>query len=247
MSRRMTLKEIYDMIQAYNKANNVNYFLLGKADSFDASLSFWDEYIKNGTYLDKFQSDKRRNFLFCLDLDDTDAVAIDEFHFSMQGFLYTYKDSFNKMYNALKETYNALDSTNLKEDVRTNADTNQTNHIGSTTNKYENGAQASSSISSTSPWNEGEAFTNTEKAETSNNSYIDTQNLGERIDELNMRTDSGSIKTKNGNATAKTLQDLIRSEIDLRESIAFYDKLFEMLIRELFQFSDSGYDAFFIL
>lgn len=247
MSRRMTLKEIYDMIQAYNKANNVNYFLLGRTDSFDTSILFWDEYIKNGIYLDKFQSDKRRNFLFCLDLDDTDALAIDEFHFSMQGFIYTYKESINRMYNALKETYNALDSTNLTEDVRTNADTNQTNRIGSSTNKYENGAQASSSISSTSPWNEGEAFTNTEKAETSNNSYIDTQNLGERIDELNMRTDSGSIKTKNGNVSAKTLQDLIRSEVDLRESIAFYDKLFEMLIKELFQFYDSGYDAFFIL
>lgn len=247
MSRRMTLKEIYDMIQAYNKANNVNYFLLGKPDSFDTSFSFWDEYIKNGIYLDKFQSDKRRSFLFCLDLNDTDGIAIEEFYSSVMGFMYTYKDSFNKMYDALKETYNALDSTNLKEDARTNVDTNQTNHIGSSTNRYENGAQASSSISSTSPWNEGEAFTNTEKAETSTNSYTDTQNLGERIDELNMRTDSGSIKTKNGNVSAKTLQDLIRSEVNLRESIAFYDKLFEMLIKELFQFADSGFDPFFIL
>lgn len=247
MSRRMTLKEIYDMIQTYNKANNVNYFLLGKPDSFDTTFSFWEDYITNGKHIDKFQSDKRRNFLFCLDLNDTDGIAIEEFYSSVLGFMYTYKESINRMYNALKETYNALDSTNLTEDVRTNADTNQTNHIGSSTNKYENGAQASSSISSTSPWNEGEAFTNTEKAETSTNSYTDTQNLGERIDALNMRTDSGSIKTKNGNVSAKTLQDLIRSEVNLRESIAFYDKLFEMLIKELFQFADSGFDPFFIL
>ena len=247
MSRRMTLKEIYDMIQSYNIANNTDYFLLGKKDSYDYSFSFWEDYFTNGKHIDKFQSDKRRNFLFCLDLNDEDAIAIEEFYSSVLGFMYTYKESINRMYKALKESYSALDSSNLSETVRSHTDSDQTNHIGSSTNTYENGAQTSSSISSTSPWNEGESFTNTEKAETSNNSYMDTQNLGERIDVLDGITDSLNERKKNGNVSTKTLQDLIRSEVDLRESIAFYDKLFEMLIRELFQFLDSGYDPFFIL
>ncbi len=247
MSRRMTLKEIYDMIQAYNKANNTDYFLLGKVDSYDYSFSFWEDYFTNGKNIDKFQSVKRRNFLFCLDLNDEDALAIEEFHSSVLGFMYTYKESINRMYKTLKESYSALDSTNLTEVARIHVDADQQNHIGSSTNTYENGAQASSSVSSTSPWNEGESFTNTEKAETSNNSYTDTQNFGERIDMLNNKTDTVDERKKNGNVSAKTLQELIRSEVDLRENIAFYDKLFEILIRELFQFSDSGYDAFFIL
>ena len=247
MSRRMTLKEIYDMIQSYNIANNTDYFLLGKVDSYDYSFSFWEDYFTNGKHIDRFQSVKRSNFLFCLDLDDEDALAIEEFHSSVLGFMYTYKESINRMYKALKENYNALDSTNMSEDHRGNSNSRDENHIGSTTNTYENGAQTSSSTSSVSPWNEGDSFTNTEKAETSNNSYTDTQNLGERIDVLVGKTDFVNMRKKNGNASAKTLQDLIRSEINLRESIAFYDKLFEMLIKELFQFVDSGYDPFFIL
>ena len=247
MSRRMTLKEIYDMIQSYNIANNTDYFLLGKVDSYDYSFSFWEDYFTNGKHIDRFQSVKRSNFLFCLDLDDEDALAIEEFHSSVLGFMYTYKESINRMYKALKENYNALDSTNFTEDYRINSNLHQTNNIGSSTNTFENGAQLSSSTSSTSPWNEGETFTNTEKAETSNNSYTDTQNLGERIDMVNSETNSVNTRKKNGNASANTLQDLIRSEINLRESIAFYDKLFEMLIKELFQFVDSGFDPFFIL
>lgn len=247
MSRRMTLKEIYDMIQSYNKANNTDYFLLGKVDSYDYSFSFWEDYFTNGKNIDKFQSVKRRNFIFCLDLNDEDALAIEEFHSYVMSFMYTYKESINRMYKALKENYNALDSTNFTEDHRVNSNSHQTNNIGSSTNTFENGAQLSSSTSSTSPWNEGDSFTNTEKSETSNNSYTDRQNLGERIDVLVGKTDFVDTRKKNGNASAKTLQDLIRSEVNLRESIAFYDKLFEMLIRELFQFSDSGFDAFFIL
>lgn len=247
MSRRMTLKEIYDMIQNFNNENNTDYFLLGKVDSYDYSFAFWEDYFTNGKNIDKFQSIKRRNFLFCLDLNDEDSIAIEEFHSSVFGFIYTYKESINRMYKALKENYSALDSTNMIEDYRGNSNLHQTNNIGSSTNTYVNGAQTSSSTSSTSPWNEGDSFTNTEKAETSNNSYTDTQNIGERIDMVNSETNHVDTRKKNGNASAKTLQDLIRSEVNLRETIAFYDKLFEMLIRELFQFLDSGYDAFFIL
>ena len=247
MSRRMTLKEIYDMIQAFNKANNTNYFLLGKEEFYDYSFSWSEEYVTNARYLDKFQSDKRRSFLFCLDLDDTDSIAIEEFYSSVLGFMYTYKDSLNRMYKSLKESYSALDSNNMSEIYRIHTDLKQTNSIGSSTNTFENGAQSASSTSATSPWNEGESFTNTEKTESSNNSYTDKQIIGERIDMIDTDTNKVDERKKNGNTSAKTLQDLVRSEVNLRESIAFYDKLFEMLIRELFQFVDSGYDAFFIL
>ena len=247
MSRRMTLKEIYDMIQAYNKANNTNYFLLGKPDSFDTSFSFWDEYIKNGKYLDKFQSDKRRNFLFCLDLDDTDAIAIDEFHFSMQGFIYTYKDSFNKMYDALKSQYDPLDNMKRLERIDGSYETNYENIGGAQNIEFENGAQTSSSTSSTSPWNEGESFTNTEKTDSSNGAYKDTQKVGQKVDSGNETNHNASTKHISGNSGNKTLSQLVTSEVNLRESVVFYDKLFEILIRELFQFVDSGYDPFFIL
>ena len=247
MSRRMTLKEIYDMIQSYNKANNVNYFLLGKTDSFDASLSFWDEYIKNGIYLDKFQSDKRRSFAFCLDLSDDDSIAIAEFHFSMYGFLYTYKDSFNKMYDALKAQYDPLDNMKRLERINGSYDTEYENIGGAQNIEFENGAQTSSSTSATSPWNEGETFTNTEKTDSSNGAYKDTQKVGQKIDNGIEHNHEVSTKNISGNSGNNTLSQLVTSEVKMRESIAFYDKLFEILIRELFIFSDSGYDAFFIL
>ena len=247
MSRRMTLKEIYDMIQDYNKMNNVNYFLLGKADSFDASLSFWDEYINNGVYLDKFQSDKRRNFSFCLDLSDEDALAIEEFHFSMHGFLYTYKDSLNKMYDALKAQYDPLDNLKRLERIDGSYENVYENISGAQNIEFENGAQTSSSTSSTSPWNEGETFTNTEKTDSSNGAYKDVQKVGQKVDNGTEENHNASTKHISGNSGNNTLAQLVTSEVNMRESIAFYDKLFEMLIKELFQFYDSGYDAFFIL
>ena len=247
MSRRMTLKEIYDMIQSYNKENNVNYFLLGKADSFTTSFSFWEDYITNGKYLDKFQSDKRRNFLFCLDLDDTNALAIEEFHSSIAGFLYTYKDSLNKMYDALRAQYDPLDNMKRLERIDGSYDTVYENISGAQNIEFENGAQTSSSTSATSPWNEGESFTNTEKTDSSNGAYKDTQKVGQKLDSGNEQNHNASTRHISGNSGNNTLSNLVASEVNMRESIAFYDKLLEMLIRELFQFSDSGYDAFFIL
>ena len=180
-------------------------------------------------------------------MDDTDAIAIDEFHFSMQGFLYTYKDSFNKMYDALNAQYDPLDNLKRLERIDGSYDTEYENIGGAQNIEFENGAQTSSSTSATSPWNEGETFTNTEKTDSSNGAYKDTQKVGQKVDTGNEHNHNASTKHISGNSGNNTLSQLVTSEVKLRESLAFYDKLFEKLIQELFVFSDSGYDAFFIL
>ena len=50
--------------------------------------------------------------------------------------------------------------------------------------------------------------------------------------------------TRHGNIGVTTSQQMLQSEFDLRLNFNFYDIVFDLIIKELCNFSDSGFDAF---
>lgn len=92
-----------------------------------------------------------------------------------------------------------------------------------------------------------DVLTDGQRADTqTRQSREDTEALKRGID-TQSQSSSGNTEhtfTRHGNIGVTTSQQMLQSEIDLRLNFNFYDIIFDLIIKELCSFSDTGFDSF---
>lgn len=244
MSRRLSLNDLFAITEK-PPIYTMNYHLLGNLNDYDEEeFPFWAEYKDNPYHLDSYQALTRGHFLFIRDLDDVDLTALSQFHRFVRGYIYTNKESINRIYAALKEEYKILDNYNGTETETVTSSGSGTSTIGAQTSSSTTGAQTSTSTSSTSPWNEGGNFTEAEKTSEDAGARTDSANVGARDDSSSFSNSETRTLNRHGNLGVTTSQQMIDSELRLRFQNAFFDKLWEMIVVNMFIFCDEGYEPF---
>lgn len=244
MSRRLSLNELFAITEK-PQIYALNYHLLGDIRAYDdEEFPFWKEYSENPYEFDSFQALTKGHFLFIRDLDDDDLTALSQFHRWVRSYIYTNKESINRIYAALKAEYNILDNYNGTETETVTSSGSGTSSIGAQTSSNTTGAQTSTTTSSTSPWNEGGNFTEAEKTSEDAGARTDSANVGARDDSSSFSNSETRTLTRHGNLGVTTSQQMIDSELRLRFQNAFFDKLWEMIVVNMFIFCDEGYDPF---